>query len=201
MEFEQLPSLWQKDAGEGAVPEALLSSVVDRSRQLARDVRRRDLVESGLALVMVPFFGACVFLGAHPVARIGAAILTLSCLLIPLRLRAARRCFEPAPREGSLRAFLLAERERVRAQAQLLRSVLWWYLLPLGLGVVLLFGGGTRSFALSLGYAGLVIAFYGWIYRLNQNAVSRELDPRRDQLETLLAALDRDDVPVPGLAD
>ncbi len=194
MEFEQLPSLWQKDAGESAVPAAVLASVEDRARRLARDVRRRDLVESGLALIIAPFFGACVFLGAHPVARIGAAILTVSCLLIPLRLRAARRRFEPAPREGSLRAFLLAERERVRAQAQLLRSVLWWYLLPLGLGVVLLFGGGTRSFALSLGYALLVIAFYAWIYRLNQGVVARELDPRRDQLDTLLAALDQDDL-------
>jgi hypothetical protein len=41
-----------------------------------------------------------------------------------------------------------------------------------------------------------VIVVYGWIYRLNENAVAVEFDPRRDRLDTLPAAFDVDDNPI-----
>lgn len=192
MQFEDLPRLWQATGADAAIPDALLADVTRRSRDLARDVRRRDRLETLCALFVAPVFAACVVFGAHPVARLGAAILAIACLLIPLRLRSARRLFETTSPDRPLHAFLKDERERVLAQERLLRSVLWWYLLPLGVGVVLFFGGGVRSLAPAIAYGIVVVAFYGWLYRLNQRAVADELEPRLRDLEAALASLEEE---------
>jgi hypothetical protein len=192
MTFEELPQFWQNAGSTGPVPETVLREVAQRSRALETTVRRRDRVEGGVALLLAPVFAACAVYAAHPVGRAGAVILALACLAIPLRLRAARSVFTPGALDRPFHAFVRAERERVRAQVELLRSVLWWYLLPLGVGVVLFFSGGTRSLPASAVYAVVVALFYAWLYRLNQQAVDAELLPRLLQLDAVLQSLDED---------
>jgi hypothetical protein len=190
VEFEDLPALWRSRKGPAGagLSAALPEEIVERSRKLEAVVRRRDRLETAVALAIAPFFAAVVVLGTSAAGRLGALILALSCLFIPLRLAHARRLFRPAPRDLSLRAFLAAERERLLAQRRLLRSILWWYLLPLGIGVVLLFG--SRSSALATGiYGVVVVALYAGIYRLNQRAVATELDPRLAEMDEMLRAV------------
>jgi hypothetical protein len=190
MMFEDLPALWRSRHAEMDTPspEQVLRRVEERSRRLEGIVRRRDRLETAVALAIAPFFAAVVVLALHPLTRIGAAILTVSCLAIPLRLASSRRAFGPGRADRTTAEFLRDERERVLAQKRLLRTVLWWYLLPLGIGVVLLFGG-MRPLADATLYAVAVVILYGAIYVLNQRAVATELDPRLAELETLLAAL------------
>ncbi len=189
MTFEDLPSVWQSDRERAPDPEAVLAAAVEQSRALEKTVRGRDRLETVASLAMVPLFAASAAMTTSTVARTGAVILTVACLVIPLRLRAARLLFDANGRDGELRAFLRSERERVAAQARLLRTVLWWYLLPLGVGVVMLFGGGAQSWPLSLGYAAFVTVFYAWLYRLNQRAVAEHLKPRLVELDSLLSGL------------
>lgn len=187
MEFEDLPTLWRarKGAPDAPAPSDVLAQIVERSGRLDALVRRRDRLETAVALAIAPFFALVVVLGTHTVGRLGAAILTLSCLGIPLRLARARRGFRGARRDRPLTTFLREERERVMAQVHLLRSVLWWYLLPLGVGVIMLFSG-TRSLKATTIYAGVVAAVYWGIYRLNQRAVATELEPRLAEIDEML---------------
>jgi hypothetical protein len=187
VEFEDLPALWRsrRDAG---VPAGLPDQIVERSRKLEATVRRRDRLETAVALAIAPFFAAVVVLGTSTVGRIGAALLALSCLWIPLWLARARRRFRPAPRDLSLRAFLSEERGRLLDQRHLLRTILWWYLLPLGIGVVLLFGSRSSALATAV-YAAVVAALYWGIHRLNQRAVATELEPRLAEVDELLRAV------------
>jgi hypothetical protein len=151
-------------------------------------VRRRDRLETVVALAIAPFFAAVVVLGTDSVARLGAAILTVSCLGIPLRLAHARRGFRGARRDRPLKTFLREERERVLAQVHLLSTVLWWYLLPLGVGVVMVFSGARSPMATTI-YAAVVAVLYGGIYWLNQRAIATELKPRLEEIEAMLGAV------------
>jgi hypothetical protein len=191
MEFEDLPALWRARKGtpDAAAPFDRLAQIEERSRRLDALVRRRDRLETAVALTIAPFFAAVVVWGTHGVGRLGAALLTLSCLWIPLRLAHARRSFGAAPRDRSLKSFLHEERARVQAQVRLLRTIIWWYLLPLGVGVVLLFSG-ARSLVATTVYAAFVAALYGGIYALNRRAVATELEPRLEEIGALLAAVD-----------
>lgn len=187
--FDELPARWQTrgDGAGEAAPEELARRVFEQSRRLEGLVRRRDRLETAVALAIAPFFAAVVWLSPHLLARVGAALLTVSCVAIPFRLARARRGFAPGAADRPLLTFLHEERERVSAQRRLLRSIFWWYLLPLGIGVVLLFSG-VRSGQAAAIYAVIVAVVYWGIYHLNQRLVASELDPRLAELDALLAA-------------
>lgn len=147
-------------------------------------------METWTALLVFPVFAWVAFAGRFTVSRFGAGIIAAACLFIPLWLRRSRR---PAPDPGlPLLEALVLERARVVEQVKLLQNVLWWYLLPLGLGVVL-FLAGPWSAPWQIGAAVLaVLALYGWIYRLNQKIVRTELQPELGRLDEALSALQRD---------
>lgn len=75
----------------------------------------------------------------------------------------------------------------------LLRNIFWWYLLPLTISLPVFFAQvnwlRSGNWWESLGSTLLVAALYAVIYFLNQLAVSRQLEPRRRELLTLLTSL------------
>jgi thiosulfate reductase cytochrome b subunit len=86
---------------------------------------------------------------------------------------------------------------QVKHQIWLLRNVFWWYLLPFQVGIGALICSVSWQARLAgltviMGLAGfaLVCGLLGWgVYRLNQSAVRTTLEPRRQELETLLSSL------------
>jgi len=190
MEFGDLKDVWRRTVTAGeptAAGEREVEKMLERARELERGVRRRDRWETGVALALLPVFGWFAYAASDPLARIGGALVALSCVVIPIRLRMARR---GAPDPGLPTAeFLRAELARVRAQSRLLGTVLWWYLAPLGLGVVLFFAGGRLPVWVTGLYAAVVAVFFAYLFRLNRRAVAEELGPRERELERLLGAL------------
>ena len=85
----------------------------------------------------------------------------------------------------------------VNHQTWLLKNVLWWYLSPLFIGILifLLYAAWTIRDIGALGYilcSGILVVcilVYIHIYYLNQKAIKKELDPRRYELEYLLNSL------------
>jgi len=83
---------------------------------------------------------------------------------------------------------------QVNHQIWLLKNILWWYLSPfvaawgISVGVSI---WQLRHVGLSavIGW-GICILIYWGVYRLNQIAVRKDLEPRRQELEALLASLD-----------
>lgn len=189
MEFEQLGGVWRSRAAEPTQETSgeLARRIRLRAEQLDLVVRRRDSIETWCALLVCPIFAWVSVVGRFPISRVGAGIIALACLFIPLWLRRARR---PIPNPSlPLTEALGLEQLRVSNQVRLLRSVLWWYLIPLGAGVVLFLAGplgSPRWIALEIL---AVAAFYGWIYKLNQRAVRVELLPRLRELEAALDSL------------
>lgn len=77
-------------------------------------------------------------------------------------------------------------------QIHLLRSVLWWYLLPCAVALfVMVLDSPPRNFSSSqrLIFVGPMIPFFLAIYWLNQWAVRKKLVPRRENLRRALAEL------------
>ena len=125
MEFEQLGESWKQWHGTTPVaPAEALQQVQQRAGQLRRVVRRRDRVEIGIALLMLPLFGWLAFVGRTEVSQIGAAIIAIACLVIPIRLRAARRAEPDAgqPLLSRLREELAQVEAQQRADARAKRD-------------------------------------------------------------------------------
>ncbi len=85
---------------------------------------------------------------------------------------------------------------QVEHQIWLLRNVFWWYLLPPAISLSAFFAHvillASQDWLEALGGAGLFVflfALYYFVYYLNQRAVRLQLEPRRQELVTLLASL------------
>lgn len=175
----------------------LLLQEVRRNQQLfTANIFRRDVMEVGTGLVMVPVW---IFMGAK-LALPWTWYLTVPVLLwiagfmLIDRLRHKRQPPEPSE---TLRHRVENSLAQVEHQIWLLRNVFWWYLLPPTLSILTFFGqvaweardGGWWTVLGAVFVVSVLAIVYFGIYRLNQTAVRALLEPRRQELAALLTSL------------
>jgi hypothetical protein len=171
MSCDELQRIWQSQEGAALNADQLAEALQQHDQSFNRIIFLRDLREIGVALVLIPIW---IVMG---VCR-------------------------GAPAAGaSLRAGIEYSLGQVEHQIWLLRNILWWYLLPLGIPIALFFiqvtvQVGERSqdplwqtIVAAAGPMGVLIGVYGFIYWLNQYAVRKQLEPLRDRLQSALAGL------------
>lgn len=196
MDPDSFQKAWQCQSSQTRVTIAadLLRNEVQRSEQNFRArIFGRDFRELAIGLVMLPLW---FYLG-HSYSLpwtwwLGIPAITWVCLFIVVdRIRHQQRPGEP------LLDCVNSSLAQVEHQIWLLRNVFWWYLLPCTIAVLAFFAqvAWQRSpaiwmFALALAPGAMFLfLLYGFVYYLNQLAVRRDLEPRRQELLTLRASL------------
>jgi hypothetical protein len=198
MDPDDMKQAWQVQSSQsqlGINAELLLREVQRNQRTFAAIILRRDIIEVGAAFLMVPFW---IYMGAKLSLPwtwyLGVpAILWIAGFLLMDRMRHKRQSPEPGQ---PLRLCVESSLAQVEHQIWLLRNVFWWYILPPALSCLAFFaqvawlarsGGWATAFIMAQ-----VVAVAGGIlvgvYWLNQRAVRTELEPRRQELESLLAS-------------
>lgn len=176
----------------------LLSKEVERNHQAFQTtILLRDVREVSVAVVMIPvwcFLGAWMALPWTWYLTVPAFIWVAGFILID-RMRHPQK--SSAPGEPLVQSVRVSVTE-VEHQIWLLRNVFWWYLLPFTASLLAfsiqkiwqtyqvtgweaLAGGGVSVV--------FIAALYSGIYWLNQVAVRKQLEPRRQELLALLASL------------
>lgn len=198
MSFDNLQSKWQShdhDTRLNLDADLLLQEVRRKHRELASTLFRRDIVEV-VAAVLV----ACVFGGfAVSLNEWSLYLAALSGLFVGVFFvgdRWIQRRRHPVS-GNSLQSCIQASLVQVNHQIWLLRNIFWWYLLPLAIGMVVFLGSvgwklrdGGLAAQLIVAIVALGCALVLWgAYRLNQQAVKKSFEPRRDELESLLTSL------------
>ena len=182
---EQLPGVAMSDA-------QVLEMVQERSRAFDARIRKRDLRETLAMVVGAPFVLMTLLQPSSWLARAGAALVLASCALIYWKLHRARGVGDRT--ESSLALplteVLRSQRAKMDAQIDLLESVLWWYIAPLAIGVVMVVAGASGVTGFTIVYAFLVGVMAWRIYTVNRRAVTRVLKPERDGLTRLLQQVD-----------
>lgn len=178
-------------------PDRLLAEVREGERTFAAMIFLRDAREVGVSLVMIPIWivmGVKIGLPWTWYLTIPGLVWIAAFMLIDRRRQ--RRKW-PAPGE-SLRGHVEESLAQVEHQIWLLRSVVWWYLLPLAIPMFAFFGqvswrmrhlGGWEAVIGFSMMVAIVTAVFGFIAWLNRAAVRSTLEPRRQELVTLLQSL------------
>jgi hypothetical protein len=198
MSFEDLQKAWQsQDAGAQVTLNAdlLLKEVRRKQQQFRATIFWRDAREVGVAALL-----AWLFLHwAMRDREWSLYLLSLACLVVGIFMlvdRWLQRQARPAA-NAPVQACIEASLVQVNHQIWLLKNVFWWYLLPLQVGLGALIGsqvwharhGGLAILLGLMGYT-LFCGLVCWgVYHLNQCAVRKRLEPRRQELEALLASL------------
>jgi hypothetical protein len=194
MKWEDLSSAWTKSTSQQPM-NLRIADLEYRERTTHRRVRRRDLLETIVAVLLAPIFAATTYFLAREGVWLSSAaslLLTGSCLYIPWRLRKARRMLPTLRPDTPTLDYLRQERDALQAQYQLLNGILGWYLGPLGVGAVLLYAG-IRGLSVDTAiYTTAVLALYGVIYLGNRAAARKQIKPLIDEIDQQIAQLEQE---------
>jgi hypothetical protein len=196
MNDDELKKLWQEQPLRDPAPSPaqVISAMQKQTTQLRRTLLARDARELVACAFVAVVFGIYYFIFRAPIMRLGALITVAGSIFIGWKLLHARRTTPAAKPDATVLESLRAELHSVRTQSQLLRSVAWWYLLPLAVGGLVFVWGmpfGGLGFTVGVILFKIVFTLFSlaldvWIYRLNQGAVSKQLLPVEAQLESLI---------------
>lgn len=188
MNDDELKLLWQRQplqSPDGS-PAQLIPAMHKQASQLRRTLVARDLRELVACAVVVVIFGCFAYGERAWVSRIGHWIVMGSTIFIGWKLVHTRRKTPPAPPGATVVESLRAELNAVRAQSRLLGSVLWWYLLPGLIGLLIGAWGSGIDLSVKIGVTIVFIAVDSFIYWLNKWARAKQLLPLEAQLESLI---------------
>ena len=190
MNDQELKDLWRRQKPEPIPPvdaRAQIEAMRTKVSDLHATLNARNVGELAACAFVIIVFSIYFFIFPYPGTRIGALIIIAGSLFASWKLIETRRR-APRPDAGAPMAhWLKQERERVHHEAELLRTVLWWYILPIGLGTNVFFWGLPKlPWTAGMGFTGVTMLMYVWIYRRNQTARRKKLLPVQDELEALL---------------
>jgi hypothetical protein len=198
MTFDELKKTWQSQQTgfKLTIDSDMLLKEVKRSKEYFESaIFWRDVREAGLCVILSIFFlYVGIRLALWPLFLMAALILGVGLFLVVDRAFQKRKAPKSTESLGGCIEDALAQ---VNHQIWLLKSVLWWYLLPPSIGIAVFFaymiyalrdlGVLVRIISISI-FAAIMLAYWAG-YRLNQYWVRKDLIPRRKELEQLLTAL------------
>jgi CubicO group peptidase (beta-lactamase class C family) len=189
MNDDILKQLWQGQPIPAPSPlsgEEQSRALQGKMKRFNRDIFRRDIRENVAGVVVVLVFAYYLRVEPSLLARVGSVITILSAIFA---------CWYPAwskrrvPRTGadaSVIESLQEERQKVEVQIRLLRSVLWWYILPISLGANLFCFGSHQTLSFKISFLIGSLLLDAFLYWLNQSAVQKHLVPMKRELEAIL---------------
>jgi hypothetical protein len=199
MNFEDIQKSWQSQSAPTVTisTDMLLNEVRRNQRHFRATIFWRDVREVGVAALLALLFFHWGLRGRDWTMY----LLALSCLGVGTFMLLDRwwqRKTRPTTKD-SLKSCLETSLGQVKHQIWLLKNVFWWYLLPFAVAVEISLGCSVwrdagRNLPVAIGetiFGLLVIVLYWGIYQLNQSAVQKCLEPRRQELESLLFTLDQ----------
>ena len=195
MNFEDFQKAWQS---QDAVPkvainaDVLLKEVRRNQKNFGRTIFWRDVREVGVAFLLTWYFiQRGLRTDSWTDCLVGVTCFGVGAFMVVDRLLQRKK--QPLASD-SLLACVQTSLHQVNHQIWLLKNIFWWYLLPLSaaLGVsVAVTCWHERDQAAQLAgwcvYAVICILMDWFLYWLNQTAVKKSLEPRRHELEALLA--------------
>jgi len=202
MEPDQFQQAWRAHSSQTRVAfdaDALLKELQRSQQEFQSTIFGRDVREVGVSLVMIPIWLAMGIWMSLPwtwYLTVPALIWVAGFIFVDRRRHPQR---PSAPGEPLL-FYVKESLAQTEHQIWLLRNVFWWYLLPFCLSIMAFFlqvawnkSSDLLEFVFSAGAMGLfLLVVYGGVYFLNQYAVRKQLEPRRQELLKLIDNLEGD---------
>lgn len=201
MNPDDFKQAWQAQTSQTRLTidaELLLNELRRNQQQFNVMIFCRDAREITVSLIMIPVW---LIMGVKIALPWTWYLMIPALIWIPVfMLIDRRRHKQSATPSESLRDCASRSLAEVEHQIWLLRNVQWWYLLPILTPMMVFFGqiawalrgGGIWSVISIAGMALINGIVFGVIYRMNQYAVRATLNPRQQELQTLLAGLSDD---------
>ena len=197
MKLDDLKQDWQQAIETESTPDNLtevIDMIEQQTTKVDKEIKRRDIIEVGTAVIIIPFWIWGLLNSASTMQSIGFVIAIASCIYIPYRLISAKKV--EAKKSGSVKDFLIQEKQKVQQQKQMLESIVWWYIAPLTVAILLITLGAKVneqgipqiSSGMVWYYASVSLLMVG-VYFLNKRAAKNKFAPLLKNIEQRLAEM------------
>jgi hypothetical protein len=193
---EELVKIWQSSSNQERVKfekSRLIIEVQASMDRMHRKIKFRDMAEQLGILLGAPVFVYFTFTNPYLLSKIASALIVVWGVFVAIRLRLARK-HQPGAFTETYLEYLYKTKEYLRIQRHLLDSIIYWYILPGFLLISLFIMGpigepGKISHILKTFSGNVVLAVT--IYFLNKRAVIKEIIPRLDRVDKLIAVMEK----------
>jgi hypothetical protein len=191
MNLDDFKSPWQQQQQQlGGRVDHVINAVRSRMSTFNRTIWLRDMRETLAAVGLFAYYSFCLFLPQNWLAKCGAGLGMLACIIIVAILYWARQKGKVARTDLPVEDYCVAELTRVDRQIWLLRNVHWWYLGPLFIAVAVQIAAIKQDPGGLILLLTFILPLFGFIYWLNRVAIRFQLLPLRHELAS---AIDIDD--------
>ena len=189
MNDEELKRLWREqklDAPAKLSPGDQIKLMRIKMKCLDRVLLWADATGIGLAVVSIPVLVWSFLKFPLLAARIGLVItIAGEAFSIWKQIRARRVSPQPTA-DAPMMEWLRHELEKVRAECELARTALWWYVLPPWIGMNIFFWGVDIELPARIGCSAVTTAIFVVYWKLNQYTLRKHWPPLKEELESLL---------------
>ncbi len=183
---DPLQEAWQSQPRPAIATDQLVREFRRGQQQFAATIFWRDVREVGVSLLLLPVWVAMGIGIGLPWTwyLMMPALLWVAAFMTVDRTRQRRR--RAGPSDALMRGVECSLAE-VEHQIWLLRNVVWWYLLPLGIPILAFFAqtfwhtsrGNIWEAAIATSFAAVFVGgVFAWVYWLNQKAVRAPFSSR-----------------------
>lgn len=187
MNLDDFKSTWQQQQQElGGRADHVIHAVRSRMSSFDRTIWLRDMRETIAAIGLFAYYSFCLFLPQNWLAKCGAGLGMVACIMIMGILYWARQKGKVARTDLPVADYCKAELTRVDRQIWLLRKVHWWYLGPIFIAVAVQMAAIKQDLSGLILLLTFVLPLFGFIYWLNRVAIRSQLLPLRDELTSAI---------------
>lgn len=191
---QDLKNIWKSATQDELVKldqHKLIGDMEKQHLKLEKGIRKRDRLEIGVAIALMPFFLAAIFFLSSTLSKLGAFLMLPALGFIIYRLKAVRK-YEPTAFSESTHDYLHKLKIYYTMQRDLLKEVAYWYLIPPFICISMIYWGISSTPTEKFINIGVAAVIYVGIYFMNQAAVRKKLDPFLADIEEQLQMLKTD---------
>jgi len=172
----------------------IIQSLEKETKKFDKHVKRRDILEISIALLLIPVWVWKLFYSASVIQSVGLLIAIVACVFIPYKLVKAKQVV--TAKDNSILANLLVEKNKLEKQKNLLESIATWYISPLMVAIVLITAGARVNEAGLPLISETLVIYYGFcallvvgVYLLNKRAAANKFGPLLDKVNRQISEL------------
>ncbi len=188
----ELKTIWQNSSREELVrfnTSKLLIELESKLESFDRRIQIRDRNEIIAAAIIIPVFGIYFFCTPQLLAKIGLFIGVLFCILVMYILTNVKK-YRVIDYSLPIKEYLAKHRQYLVKQKSLLENVLYWYILPPTVSVILFFMGKGFEISKLVIPIVMIVIVNAFIYYINKRAVKEDFDPLIRKLDLTIKNLE-----------
>jgi len=193
MDNQDFKAIWQASDNKNFVKfksDELSNEIISKLDKFNKAVKRNAYTEIVVAIILIPVFSYLAIEIPFMLSKIGAIIIALSMVHIIYKMLQAQKK-EIENFDLPMQEFLSNRKQQLLKQIQLIDNVLYWYILPPGIGVLLfVIGASVSLFTLIISLV-LSVLIYVFIYIINKRAVHKRFNPLLEELESYINELNK----------